>query len=280
MRKWGKGEEFNRVLNSAWRAHGYLLTGWNAGEKEESFETVICFALCKNPRGASACRECSSCRYYSSFQHPDLLVVDRGEESSIGIEQSRALSAFLATEAVFGPRKVVLVRDAHFLTREAASALLKTFEEPKGEPLLLLESNLPKLLPDTLRSRVVEFRLSGNGDYYSEEMTANARAYLAYFKKPFSERLRHFENEKGVHLSLLLTSWELAIRDAVMSVAGGSGSELVLLEAKDVVNVSAQDLPKLLSAWSKVSEYTTLLSQGKSASDNLFLSALLNCFSV
>ena len=74
----------------------------------------------------------------------------RGE---IGVDDVRAVSAFLRLTPAEGGWRVVIVDRADELNRNAANALLKILEEPPPRALLLLVCASPGRLPITLRSR-------------------------------------------------------------------------------------------------------------------------------
>ena len=54
-----------------------------------------------------------------------------------------------------GSRKVAVIRDADRLMPQAANAFLKTLEEPPAGSLLLLTTELPEALLETIRSRCI-----------------------------------------------------------------------------------------------------------------------------
>lgn len=92
--------------------------------------------------------------------HPDFIVLQRGiskttkkQREQIGVEQIQAARAQFSKSALHGGYKVLLIEDAHLLSRSAANALLKTLEEPSGRACLLLTTtDRTRLLP-TIRSR-------------------------------------------------------------------------------------------------------------------------------
>jgi DNA polymerase-3 subunit delta' len=59
-----------------------------------------------------------------------------------------------------GGRKVVIVFDADRLMEQAANAFLKTLEEPPRNSHILLVSNFPELLIETILSRCIEIPLA------------------------------------------------------------------------------------------------------------------------
>lgn len=87
--------------------------------------------------------------------HPDVyqLSPEEKENGKIKIEMVRACKDFLGRTSVHGHGLVVLIKDAHTLTDEAANALLKSIEEPPQKTLFLLVTPFSRLLPKTIQSR-------------------------------------------------------------------------------------------------------------------------------
>lgn len=118
----------------------------------------------------TACGRCDSCRLAAAHTHPDLrlrvsevealsegLPVDVDEKRKpsrqIRVDEVRELSDWIVTTSGRGRGKVAVIHPAEAMNATAASALLKTLEEPpKGVRWLLTTADLARLLP-TIRSR-------------------------------------------------------------------------------------------------------------------------------
>lgn len=127
--------------------------------------------LCEARAGRmQACGHCTSCRLVSSHTHPDLWVAvpevvavseglpvewdeKRKPSRQIRIDDVRALIDWMTTTSGRGQGKAVVIHPAEAMNAAAASALLKTLEEPPaGVRLLLTTADAGRLLP-TIRSR-------------------------------------------------------------------------------------------------------------------------------
>jgi DNA polymerase-3 subunit delta' len=89
-------------------------------------------------------------------QNPDFHAIEPGSKSRrLLIEQVRDLEAAIHRTPEKGARKVAVIRDADRLMPQAANAFLKTLEEPPPGSLLLLTTELPEALLETIRSRCI-----------------------------------------------------------------------------------------------------------------------------
>ena len=130
--------------------------------------------LCETPRdGLKACGTCASCRLYQAGNHPDLRMLEVGQEEDspaaggadeeagsskkasrqISVEKVRTLVDFVTLTSHRGGAKVILIAPAEAMHPSAANAVLKILEEPPGDTYFLLVSHQPERLLPTIRSR-------------------------------------------------------------------------------------------------------------------------------
>lgn len=137
--------------------------------------------LCEAPaQPGRPCGQCASCRLVQARAHPDLLLlmpeaqrhahrwpiaVDKPESESddgkarkrasrqIRIDEVRLALDWVSTTASRGRTKLLLLHPADALNQHAASALLKTLEEPPAAVRIVLTCSDPALLLPTIRSR-------------------------------------------------------------------------------------------------------------------------------
>jgi DNA polymerase III subunit delta' len=165
------------------QGHAILVRGpGGVGE----FELALALAqgwLCEatdRPITERPCRHCASCKLFAAHSHPDLLVLvpevlreslgwELGGESEEGgageasgkrkpskeirVEAIRAVIEFATTTSARGRGKAVIVHPAERMNDVAASAFLKTLEEPAGAARFVLCSASPDQLLPTIRSR-------------------------------------------------------------------------------------------------------------------------------
>ncbi len=168
------------------RAHALLLQAPDGVGALEFMLTLAQAWLCESADAAPPCGHCGSCRLLQSGTHPDLHLLlpeamrpalgwaaqaedDPGDggkarrkpSRQIRIGEVRAAIDWVVQTSSRGRAKVLLLHPAEAMNLQAASALLKTLEEPPGQARLLLSTaDEARLLP-TLRSRCQRIRLAG-----------------------------------------------------------------------------------------------------------------------
>lgn len=85
--------------------------------------------------------------------HPDLTLVEPDGRTSLTVDQARATVARAVLAPVEAARKVILFEEAGVMTEEAASALLKSLEEPTPTTVFILVAEAEHDLPLTVASR-------------------------------------------------------------------------------------------------------------------------------
>jgi len=98
--------------------------------------------------------------------HPDgHFIQPESKSRRIVVEQIRDVEHALHQKARVGGRKVAIITDADRMQPQAANAFLKTLEEPPDRTHLLLVSQQPEMLLDTIVSRCIGITLhSGRAD--------------------------------------------------------------------------------------------------------------------
>jgi len=105
-----------------------------------------------------ACGVCPSCTRIARGVHPDVLVVQPGENGSIKIDQVRDIIDRAAYRPFEGRRRVVIIDEADALVTAAQHALLKTLEEPPPSSVFMLVTSRPDVLLPTVLSRCPRLR--------------------------------------------------------------------------------------------------------------------------
>ncbi len=172
MRIVGHKKQWNFLRESFQKGrltHAYLFTGPESiGKKRVAIEFAK-LILCENS-GDQPCNECQECYQIENLLHPDFLLIepDHSVSRKISIEEIRLLKEKLSVTSS-GKYKIAVVDNAHRLTQEAQSALLKLLEEPQGRKIIILVSEFPEVILSTIRSRtqLVHFHLVGEEEIES-----------------------------------------------------------------------------------------------------------------
>ena len=138
-----------RALSSQHVAHAYLFSGPDGIGKRMIALAFARALLCEN---GTSCGGCSACIKVDHNNHPDIHLLN-ADDSSIKIDQIRALQQELSLRPLEGSYKICLIDGAEYFTIGAANALLKTLEEPQPGTLIILLTNRPEKLLPTIRSR-------------------------------------------------------------------------------------------------------------------------------
>lgn len=142
--------------------HALLLSGPAGIGKRLLGELLARSVLCRAPLDGEACGACRDCELFDAGSHPDLLRVEPEEPGKqIRIDQIRSgLAEFVVRTASVASAKVVIIDPADAMNAHTANCLLKSLEEPSARTHIVLLSDTPARLLQTVRSRCLQVRLS------------------------------------------------------------------------------------------------------------------------
>jgi len=140
--------------------HSYLFSGIDAaGKKTLALEFAKVVNCEKVDEINDSCGKCPSCMKISHNNHPDIFLVE-AEGQFIRIRAIREIQQQMTFKPMEGRRRVFIIDNADKMNDEAASALLKTLEEPSPANILILVTAKPYTLPSTIISRCRHMRFN------------------------------------------------------------------------------------------------------------------------
>lgn len=109
---------------------------------------------CEEKDGHDPCGVCGSCKAVFDGSSPDVIEVDAASNGLVGDIRSIREAVLYSTG---GRYRVVLLDEAHSMSREAFNALLKVLEEPPPNTIFLLLTTEPGRIIETVVSRCMLF---------------------------------------------------------------------------------------------------------------------------
>lgn len=155
---------------------------------------------------------------YLGCQAPDITTLSVLEEKKeIIIDQIRELRRYLGLSSHGGRYKIAIIEEAESMNQEAANALLKTLEEPKGKAVIILIADTLSSLPKTIISRCEEIKFKpASLDNVSE--TIIQKEHIDLLNKPLVDILKYIEkvSENKLENLNLLNSWLFWFRKGLL----------------------------------------------------------------
>ena len=155
-------QALGNALGSGRLHHAYLFTG-TRGIGKTTVSRILAKSLnCTGPDGtggvtAEPCGVCQACTEIDADRFIDYIELDAA--SNRGIDEVRDLIERAAYKPSVGRYKVFMIDEAHQLTKDAFSALLKTLEEPPDYLKFVLATTDPDKMLPTVLSRCLQFNL-------------------------------------------------------------------------------------------------------------------------
>lgn len=151
-------EHFQNSIRNQSVSHAYLLSGENGSGKMLLANAFAKTLQCEQG-GINPCGTCKSCLQAESGNHPDIIYVTH-EKLSISVDDIRSqVNQTIDIKPYSSKYKIYIINEASKMTEQAQNALLKTIEEPPAYAVILLLTENPGSLLQTILSRCVQLEL-------------------------------------------------------------------------------------------------------------------------
>ena len=132
--------------------------------------------------GRSGCGKTTTARILVNEMNAEFVELDAA--SNNGVDDARNIKDIASKLALTGKHKIIIIDEAHMLSKAAWNALLKAIEEPNDKTHFIFCTTEYTAIPATIRGRSQMFK------FYSipfEELTAYAKKILAMHSKELDD---------------------------------------------------------------------------------------------
>jgi DNA polymerase-3 subunit gamma/tau len=157
-------QSLKKALEQRRVPHAFLFAGSRGVGKTTSARILARCLNCERGPTAEPCGTCAACRSILDGSNPDVMEIDAA--SNRGVDDVRRLRESIGFATMQSRYRVVILDEAHMMTKEAFNAFLKTLEEPPPQVVFVLATTELHKVPETIRSRcqVLLFHRVGEPD--------------------------------------------------------------------------------------------------------------------
>ena len=218
-------------------SNAYIFNGEDGCGKAMIARAFAEALLCEMHSG-EGCGQCHMCLQTASDNNPDIVWVKHEKPASIGVDDVREqLVDDIQIKPYNGGRKVYIIDEAEKMTTQAQNAILKTIEEPPEYGVIIFLTNNAQTFLPTIISRCVIFNLK-------PLRTAQIKTYLMReYKVPeYQAKIcaAYSQGRLGKAINMATSDDFAEIRDEAVRL---------------VKNIYTYDVPRLIDAVKKVSDY-------------------------
>ncbi len=144
--------------------HAFLFSGSRGVGKSTSARILARCLNCEQGPTPEPCGKCKACTSILDGSNPDVMEIDAASNNLV--DDVRRLRESVGFATMGSRYRVVILDEAHMMTKSAFNAFLKTLEEPPPRVVFVLATTELHKVPETIRSRcqVLLFRRVGEQD--------------------------------------------------------------------------------------------------------------------
>lgn len=136
-------------------SHAYLFSGHRGTGKTTLARLFAKSINCLDRKGSEPCNKCAACLEINTGRAIDIIEIDAA--SNRGIDEIRGIKESIKFSPTFLKYKVLILDEAHQLSKDAANALLKMLEEPPSYAVFILATTEAHKMISTISSRCQKF---------------------------------------------------------------------------------------------------------------------------
>jgi len=134
-----------------------LLAGEFSAGKTTLARIIARTALCVEVKEGNACGKCRACVAFDNGTHQD--YIEMNSASDRGIDAMRHVAAKMQMRPLLGQKRVLVLDEAHGITKPGWGAMLKPMEEPPQHVVIMVVTTNPEQIPATNLSRCSQVKL-------------------------------------------------------------------------------------------------------------------------
>jgi DNA polymerase-3 subunit gamma/tau len=135
--------------------HALLLSGPRGCGKTSTARILAAGLVCENGPTADPCNECTHCTHVIAGNHLDVIEMDAATNGRV--DDAREIREKAHYAPATARYKVVVIDEAHMVTKEGFNALLKLIEEPPAHLRFIFATTDPDKVLPTIRSRTYHY---------------------------------------------------------------------------------------------------------------------------
>ncbi|MDQ7032539.1 MAG: DNA polymerase III subunit gamma/tau [Desulfonauticus sp.] len=229
------GQEYiKKILSRAAQedrvAHVYLFSGTRGVGKTTVARILAKAVNCEDAPVSEPCNNCTHCKSITKGNFPDVIEIDGA--SHTGVDNVRKLREDVFLPPISGRYKVIIIDEAHMLSKAAFNALLKTLEEPPKHCIFIFATTEPERFPITIVSRSQHYVFNSLSQYQIQQ------------------HLEYVLNQEGIKfesqaVQLIARRADGSVRDAMSLLAqvlALSDGELLEVEVRQILGLVGDEL--------------------------------------